>query len=89
MAARSATGSTTSSAEPLGAVRRFPIRIGRRSRPLLRLFGVRGDNAYVDLADDVDVRFGFFRVRTPVTNLSFAFTTTFVRSSVLKPVTLT
>jgi hypothetical protein len=70
VAARSATGSTTSSAEPLRAVRRFPIRIGRRSRPLLRLFGVRDGNAYVDLADDVDVRFGFFRATTPVTNIA-------------------
>ena len=31
--------------------RRFPIRLGKRSRPLLRLFGVRGENAYVDLDD--------------------------------------
>ena len=69
MAAPSATGSTTSSAEPV-AVRRFPIRIGRRSRPLLRLFGVRGHNAYVDVGQDVDVRFGFFRVTTPLTNIS-------------------
>jgi hypothetical protein len=44
--------------------------VGRRSRPLLRLFGVRGDNAYVDLGDDVDVRFGFFHVTTPVSNLA-------------------
>jgi hypothetical protein len=49
--------------------RRFPIRIGRRSRPLLRLFGVREDNAYVDLNDELDARFGFFRLRTPVTNI--------------------
>jgi hypothetical protein len=34
--------------------RRFPIRIGRRSRPLLRLFGVRDGNAYVDLEGDLD-----------------------------------
>ena len=31
----------------------FPMRLGRRSRPLLRLFGVRGvENAYVDVDDD-------------------------------------
>ena len=56
------------------ARRRFPIRIGRRSRPLLRLFGVRDGNAYVDLEDDLlgdlDARFGFYRVSTPVTNLA-------------------
>ena len=69
MVAPSATGSTTSSAEPV-TVRRFPIRIGRRSRPLLWLFGVRDHNAYVDLADNVDVQFGFFHVTTPVTNLA-------------------
>jgi hypothetical protein len=50
--------------------RRFPIRIGRRSRPLLLLFGVRGNNAYVDLNDELDARFGFFRLRTPVTNIT-------------------
>jgi hypothetical protein len=66
----SATVSTSSSAEAAEAVRRFPIRIGRRSRPLLLLFGVRRHNAYVDLGRDVDVRFGFFRVTTPVSNLA-------------------
>jgi hypothetical protein len=50
---------------------RFPIRLGPRSRPLLRLlFGVRADNAYVDLDDDLDARFGRFRVRTPVANVA-------------------
>lgn len=48
---------------------RYPIRLGPRSRPLLRLFGVRPDNAYVDLDDDLDARFGFFRVRTPLGNV--------------------
>ena len=48
---------------------RFPIRVGRRSRPLLLLFGVRGSNAYVDLDDDVAVRFGFFRFRTSTSNV--------------------
>jgi hypothetical protein len=49
---------------------RFAIRIGRRSRLLLRLFGVRGENAWVDLDGEVDARFGFFRVRTPVGNIA-------------------
>jgi hypothetical protein len=50
--------------------RRFPIFVGRRSRFLLLLFGVRAGNAYVDLGDDeLDAHFGFFRVRTPTANL--------------------
>jgi hypothetical protein len=50
--------------------RRFPIFVGRRSRFLLLLFGVRAGNAYVDLADDeLDAHFGFFRIRTPTANL--------------------
>lgn len=50
--------------------RRFPIRLGRRSRPLLRLFGVHDGNAYVDLDGDLDARFGFFRVHTPLSNIA-------------------
>jgi hypothetical protein len=51
-------------------VRRFPIAIGRRSRGLLRLiFGARPDVAYVDLGDVLDARFGYGRLRTPVTNI--------------------
>ena len=52
------------------ATQRFPIRIGRRSRPLLLLFGVRAGNAYVDLDGELDARFGFYRVHTPLTNLA-------------------
>lgn len=48
---------------------RFPIRIGRKSRPLLRLFGVKGDNAWVDLDGDFDARFGAYRLRTPIGNV--------------------
>lgn len=51
--------------------RRFPILVGRRSRFVLLLFGVRAGNAYVDLGDDeLDARFGFFRIRTPTSNLA-------------------
>jgi hypothetical protein len=50
-------------------VQRFPIRIGRRSRPLLRLFGVRDGNAWVELNGGVDARFGFFGLRTPLSNV--------------------
>ena len=49
--------------------RRFRIEVGRKSRPLLHLFGVKGDNAYVDLGDELDARFGWARVRTPVSNI--------------------
>lgn len=49
--------------------RRFPIFVGRKSRPLLRVFGVKGDNAYVDLGDELDARFGWARLRTPVANI--------------------
>jgi hypothetical protein len=49
---------------------RFPIEIGRRSRGLLRvLFGVTRQNAYVDLGDELDARFGYGRFRTPVSNI--------------------
>ena len=50
--------------------RRFPIHVGRRSRFVLRLFGVRPANAYVDLGDDLDAHFGFFRLGTPGSNLA-------------------
>ena len=49
--------------------RRFPIRLGARSRPVLRLFGVRHDNAYIDLGDELDARFGHARMRTSVANI--------------------
>jgi hypothetical protein len=48
---------------------RFPIRLGARSRPLLRLFGARPDNAYVDVDAAFDARFGNFRVQTPFDNI--------------------
>lgn len=54
-----------------GAKTRFPIRIGRRSKPVLLLFGVRTSNSYVDLSsDEVDAHFGFFRLRVPLTNVA-------------------
>ena len=50
---------------------RFPIRLGPRSRPLLRLFGVRGvENAYAELdGDDLIARFGAGHVRVPLANI--------------------
>jgi hypothetical protein len=51
-------------------VARFPILIaGRFTRMVLLLFGVRPGNAYVDLGEELDARFGFFRFRTPTSNL--------------------
>jgi hypothetical protein len=49
---------------------RVPIRVGRRSWPVLMFFGVRPDNAWVDLNDDLDVHFGWYRFRTPMSNLA-------------------
>jgi hypothetical protein len=53
------------------SITRFPFRLGRRSLPILFLFGVRPGRAYVDLDDDgLDARFGFYRVRTPLENIA-------------------
>ena len=49
---------------------RFPIRVGRRSWPVLMFFGVRPDNAWVDIEDDLEVRFGWYRFRTPISNVA-------------------
>lgn len=49
---------------------RFPIRIGRRSRPYLRLWTVRPETAFAELDDDIDVHFGRFEIRTPLANLA-------------------
>lgn len=50
---------------------RFPMHLGRRSRLVLLLFGVRPSNAYVVLTDDeLDAHFGFFRFRTATSNLA-------------------
>ena len=45
------------------------MRLGRKSRPLLLLFGVREGNAYVDIDDRLLARFGFFRLATSVSNI--------------------
>ena len=49
---------------------RFPIEIGRKSRWLLRLFGVTDSNAYVELDGELEARFGFGHVRTPIDNVA-------------------
>ncbi len=49
---------------------RWPIRLGRKSKPILLLFGARESNAYVDLGDDLEAHFGFFRMSMPVSNIA-------------------
>lgn len=51
--------------------RRFAYRLGSRSRPVLRLFGVTGAaDAWVDLDDDsLAARFGWMRATTPIANI--------------------
>lgn len=50
--------------------RRFPIFIGRRSRIVLLPFGIRGNNAYVDIDGSLDAHFGFAHMSTPITNIA-------------------
>ena len=52
------------------APRRFPFRIGSRSRLLLLFWGVWGDNAYAEIDTDLSARFGFYRFRTPLSNVT-------------------
>jgi hypothetical protein len=49
---------------------RFPIRIGRRSRGFVRLWTARPETSYVDVNDELDVRFGRFRLATPIANIA-------------------
>ena len=57
------------------ASERFPIRVGRRSATALRVcFGVRPENAWVELGEppdgEVRVSFGRTGFRTPLTNVA-------------------
>ena len=49
---------------------RFPIRIGPRSRWIVRLFTATPATAHADLGDELFIRFGRFRFRTPMTNVA-------------------
>lgn len=53
---------------------RFPIRIGPRSRGIVRLWTARPETSYVELGDGpdamIDVHFGRFGIRTPIENLA-------------------
>jgi hypothetical protein len=49
----------------------FPIRVGRRSRGFLRLWGVTPDRPPIVRIDgDLEVEFGRFHFRTPVANIA-------------------
>jgi hypothetical protein len=50
--------------------KRFPIRIGQRSRAVARLFGATPATAYAAIGDDLAIRFGRFGISTPVANLA-------------------
>lgn len=50
------------------AAQRFAFRLGRRSWPVLRIFGVRHETAWVDVDGQLDARFGWSRVTTPIEN---------------------
>jgi hypothetical protein len=56
------------------AVVRFPIRIGPRSRSVVRLWTARPETSYVELDDGpdatIDVHFGRFRFRTAIDNIA-------------------
>jgi hypothetical protein len=49
---------------------RFPIRIGRNSRAVVRLFGATPSTAYAEIGEDLIVRFGWFSFRTPLANIA-------------------
>jgi hypothetical protein len=50
---------------------RFPFRFDPKYRRLARLFGVTPERAWVDLREEeLDARYGPWRVRTPVTNIA-------------------
>jgi hypothetical protein len=51
------------------AAQRFPIRLDPRFGWLLRIFGVRAGNAYVDLGETLEARFGWSRITAPVSSI--------------------
>lgn len=50
--------------------RRFRLKLGAKSRPILLLWGVRERNAYVDVDSELNAHFGFFRFSTRMDNLA-------------------
>lgn len=54
-----------------GPVQRFGFAIDPRFAMPLRVFGVRADTAFVEIDDDIfSAHFGWFRVTTPVNNIT-------------------
>jgi hypothetical protein len=55
------------------ALERFAMRIGRRSLPILRLWGVKPGLAYLEIGDrpdgEIQVRFGRVRFKTRLDNI--------------------
>ena len=49
---------------------RWPIRVGRRSRYVIRLWTARPDTAYAEVDEDLEIVFGRIRFRTPVANIA-------------------
>lgn len=47
---------------------RFPIRVEPRYALVLRIFGVTPSNAWVDLGETLDARFGWSHISTPLSN---------------------
>jgi hypothetical protein len=66
----SASGGLPGGGATTAVPRRFPIRLGARSWPILRLFGARPENSYVDLNGGLDAHFGFFAIRVPLSNVT-------------------
>ena len=55
---------------PAAQPQRFPIRLDPRFGWFLRIFGVRPDNAYVDVgATAIDARFGWSRITAPISSI--------------------
>jgi hypothetical protein len=51
--------------------RRFPIRLDRRYRWYLAIFGARDGTAWVDVGDDrLEARFGWSHLSTPLANIA-------------------
>ncbi len=48
---------------------RFAIRLDPRFGWFLRIFGVRAGNAFVDVGDTVDARFGWSRITAPISTI--------------------
>lgn len=51
-----------------GSPQRFPIRVEPRYRLILRIFGVRPSNAWVELGETLEANFGWSRISTPLSN---------------------